>query len=87
MIQEKQHYREQSDRIRKAENETEEFRIPKMDPSFAQKLIQYRIAKKWKRADLARFLCMKESEIADIETGKAIHDGQRIHKIKQKLKL
>lgn len=87
MIQEKQHYREQSDRVRKAENETEDFHVKKVGMSFSQQLIQYRTQKKWKRQDLARFLCMKENDIAALETGKAVYDGQLIHRIKQKLKL
>jgi ribosome-binding protein aMBF1 (putative translation factor) len=87
MIQEKQHYREQSDRVRKAENETEDFHVKKVEMSFSQQLIQYRTQKKWKRQDLARFLCMKENDIGALETGKAVYDGQLIHRIKQKLKL
>lgn len=87
MIQEKQHHRERSDQVRKAMDETEEFHTKKMDPTFAQKLIQYRVARGWKRQDLARFLCMKENDIASIETGKAIHDGNTIHKIRMKLKI
>ena len=87
MIQEKQHHREQSDRVRKAEEETEDFHVKKVEPSFSQQLIQYRTQRKWKRADLARFLCMKENDIAALETGKAVYDGQVIHRIKQKLKL
>ena len=87
MIQEKQHYREKSDRVRKAEDETEEFHVKKVEVSFSQQLIQYRVQKKWKRLDLARFLCMKENDVAALETGKAVYDGQVIHRIKQKLKL
>lgn len=87
MIQEKQHHREQSDRIRKAEDETEEFHVQKVGKPFSQQLVQYRVQKQWKRADLARFLCMKENDVAALETGKAVYDGQLIHRIKQKLKL
>lgn len=86
-IQEKQHHREQSERVRKAEEETENFRVKKVDPSFAQQLIQYRMSKGWKRQDLARFLCLKVQVIDELETGRAIQDGQLIHKIKQKLKM
>ena len=86
-IQDKQHHREKSDQIIKAENETEEFRVKKVDPSFAQMLIKYRMDRKLKRQDLARQLCIKENDLAALETGKAVHDGNLIHKIKMKLKL
>jgi ribosome-binding protein aMBF1 (putative translation factor) len=87
MIREKKHYQEQSDKARMTMDETEEFRVKTVDKSFSQQLVRYRMDRKWKRQDLARFLCMKENEIAALETGKEIHNGQLIHKIKQKLKL
>lgn len=87
MIQEKQHHREHSDRIRKAEEETEDFHVRKIGLSFSQQLIQYRTQKQWKQADLARFLCIKPNDVAALESGKAVYDGQLIHKIKMKLKL
>lgn len=87
MIIEKQNYREKSDQIRKAENETETFHIKKYDTQFIQKVIQYRLEKKWKRVDLARFLNVKETIITEFETGKAVYDSQFQHKLKMKLKL
>jgi len=86
-IREKKHYQEQSDKARLAMDETEEFHVKKVEISFSQQLIKYRMDRKWKRQDLARFLCLKENDVAALETGKAVHDGQLIHKIKQKLKL
>lgn len=87
MIQERQHYREQSDRIRKAEEETEDFHVRKIELSFSQQLIQYRKERQWKQVDLARFLCIKPNDLAALESGKAVYDGQLIHRIKMKLKL
>lgn len=87
MIKERQQYREQSDRIRKAEEETEDFHVRKIEVSFSQQLIQYRKERQWKQTDLARFLCIKPNDLAALESGKAVYDGQLVHKIKMKLKL
>lgn len=87
MIQERQHHREQSDRVRKAEEETEDFHVRKIELSFSQQLLQYRKERQWKQVDLARFLCIKPNDLAALESGKAVYDGQLIHRIKMKLKL
>lgn len=87
MIREKHKYQEQSDKARIAMDETEQFHVKKIDPNFSKQLIQYRLDRKWKRPDLARFLNEKESVIASLENGTMVHDGKLIHKIRQKLKI
>lgn len=87
MIRDKNKHQEKSDKARLAMEETEEFHVKKIDPMFSKKLIQYRLERKWKRPDLARFLNEKESMIASLENGTMVHDGKLIHKIRQKLKI
>lgn len=87
MIRDKRHGQETSDRARLAMEETEQFHVKKMDPSFAKKIIQYRTERGWKRQDLARFLCEKESVVASLENGTAVYDGKLVHKLKTKMKI
>ena len=84
MIRNKNHHREHSDKVRLAMDETEQFHIRKTDPAFARALLQYRLSRGWKRQDLARFLNEKESVVASLENGSAVHDGALLHKIKRK---
>ena len=84
MIRNKNHHQEKSDKARLAMDETEQFHIRKTDPVFSKALLQYRLSRGWKRQDLARFLNEKESVVASLENGSAVHDGSLIHKIKRK---
>lgn len=86
-IREKKIYQETSDKTRLIMDETEQFHVKKIDPSFSQKLIKYRMDRGWKRKDLAHFLNEKEPVIASLENGNAVHDGKLVHKIKLKLKI
>lgn len=46
-----------------------------------EKIIRLRVDKKLSREQLAQRLNMKVQDVADIETGKAIHNGGQIAKI------
>lgn len=87
MIREKKTYQETSDGVRMVMEETEQFHVKKIDRSFSQQIIQYRLDRGWKRHDLARFLNEKETVISSLENGTAVHDGRLIHKLKMKLKI
>lgn len=84
MIRNKNHHREQSDKVRLAMDETEQFHVRKTDPTFARAILQYRLSRGWKRQDLARFLNEKESVVASLENASAVHDPSLVHKIKRK---
>ena len=59
--------------------------IKKVPKDISKLIIDARIIKKLTRKDLANKLNFKEDIIADIETGKAIYDGNQIAKIKKYL--
>ena len=59
--------------------------IKKVPKDIAQLIINARVAKKLTRKDLANNLSLQETIIADIETCKAIYDGNLIAKIKKYL--
>jgi ribosome-binding protein aMBF1 (putative translation factor) len=65
-------------------NENDEVTEIKYVPKdISQLIINGRLAKKLTRKDLANKLNLKEDVIANIETGKAIYDGNIIAKIKK----
>ena len=67
-------------------DENEEVISIKMVPKeIAQLIINARVSKKLTRKELANNLNLQESIITDIETCKAIYDGNLIVKIKKKL--
>lgn len=79
--------RQPMDRINKVMDETDRFHVRKIDPELAKRVIGYRVERKWRRADLARLLNMKEGLVADIETCRAVYDGRLVNKIRMVLKI
>ena len=59
--------------------------IKKVPKEISQLITNARIAKKLTRKDLANNLNLQECVITEIETGKAIYDGNLIAKIKKYL--
>lgn len=67
-------------------NENDEVVSIKTVPKeISQLIINARVTKKLTRKDLANNLSLQESVITEIETGKAIYDGNLIAKIKKHL--
>jgi ribosome-binding protein aMBF1 (putative translation factor) len=67
-------------------NENDEvIQIKKVPKEISQLITNARIAKKLSRKDLANQLNFKQDIIDDIETGKAIYNGNQIAKIKKYL--
>lgn len=69
----------------KLDENDEVVQIKKVPKETGQLITNARIAKKLTRKDLANQLNFKEDVITDIETGKAIYDGNRIANIKKHL--
>lgn len=67
----------------KLDENDEVINIKYVSKDISQQVIMGRIAKKLTRKDLANKLNLKEDIIADIETGKAIYNGNTIAKIKK----
>ncbi len=65
--------------------ETEDVKIKYIPSDISQLIISGRNAKKLTRKQLANELNLKEDVIADIETGKAIYNGNIISRIKRYL--
>jgi ribosome-binding protein aMBF1 (putative translation factor) len=57
--------------------------IKYVSKDISQLIINARCAKKMLRKDLAKNMNLKEDVIADIETGKAIYNGDQIARIKK----
>ena len=68
-------------------NENDEVKIIKVSREISLLITQARIAKKLTRKQLANNLNLKEDVITDIETGKAIYDGNLIARIKKSLNI
>ena len=66
----------------KLEQEDKTPKIKHVSHDLAQKIQQGRLAKKMTRKDLAQRLNVKESVIAEYETGKAIPNGQLLARIR-----
>jgi ribosome-binding protein aMBF1 (putative translation factor) len=62
-------------------------KIKMVSKNIANLITQARIAKKLTRKELANLLNMKEDIITNIETCKAIYDGNQIAKIKKTLNI
>ena len=69
----------------KLDENDEVLKIKYVSKDISQLIINGRIAMKLTRKDLANKLNLKEDIITDIETCKAIHDGNQIAKIKKLL--
>jgi ribosome-binding protein aMBF1 (putative translation factor) len=69
----------------KLDENDEVIQIKKVPREISQLITNARIAKKLSRKDLANQLNFKQDIIDDIETGKAIYNGNQIAKIKKHL--
>ena len=58
-----------------------------MDPDFVRRVIDARITRKWTRKVLAARLCVRESVVAEFESGGAVHNGPFVAKLKKALEL
>ena len=76
---------EHSNKMRKLEEETEKFKIERVNPKISREIISGRTAKKWKRKDLAIRTQMTETVITEYETGKAIPNINQIKKFERAL--
>lgn len=70
-----------------AEPIEDSIKIKKISKEVAQSILEARIAKKLTRKQLANQLNLKEYMIEDIETMKAVYNGDLIAKIKNHLQL
>lgn len=86
-IRDKQTHREKADLINKVEKNEDDFKKVVMSANLGRMAQAFRLEKKWKRVDLARFLNEKESVIADLENGRLIHDPKLAQKIRLKCKV
>lgn len=86
MIRDKRHHQEEADLINKVEKK-EDFKKVMMSANLVKTALAFRLEKKWKRVDLARFLNEKEGVIADLENGRLIHDPKLAQKIRLKCKV
>lgn len=86
MIRDKRHHQEEADLINKVEKK-EDFKKVMMSADLVKTALAFRLEKKWKRVDLARFLNEKEGVIADLENGRLIHDPKLAQKIRLKCKV
>tara|TARA_Y100000591_G_scaffold317056_1_gene326341 strand:- start:60 stop:446 length:387 start_codon:yes stop_codon:yes gene_type:complete len=82
---EKKFDRDNSDKMRKLEEETEKLKVERVNPKISQAIISGRTAKKWKRTDLALKTQLSVSVITEYETGKAIPNINQIKKIERAL--
>ena len=69
----------------KVDENDEVVQIKRVPKDISKLITDARIAKKLLRKDLANQLNLREDIIADIETGKAIYDGNQIARIKKHL--
>jgi ribosome-binding protein aMBF1 (putative translation factor) len=58
-----------------------------MDPAFVHRVVAARIARQWTRQMLATQLCVRESVVAELESGGALHNGPLVAKLKRTLAL
>ncbi len=74
----------------KIENETENFEIPKIPKELCKEIIQLRTNNKLNQKDFAQKLNIQVTTIHDIESGKAIYNGdtkKNIQKIEKMYKI
>ena len=67
-----------SNAMRKLENETENFKVQKLNPKISKAIVQGRMAKGWNRKTLANSSRgLSESLVGDYETGKAKYKNEK----------
>ena len=75
-----------SNAMRKLENETENFKVQKLNPKISKAIVQGRMAKGWNRKTLANnSRGLSEALVGDYETGKAKYKIQEIQKLERAL--
>lgn len=72
-------------RLHKLETESENFRVEKVSHNLSQTIQQTRASKGWSRKEFAQRLNVKESIVADYETGKAIPNNTIMQKMSRVL--
>lgn len=73
--------------VQKLDAETEDFHHKKVPTNVGKDIVTARCAKKMTQQSLANSLNMNVKDIADIESGRAIYNGQQLSKIKRFLGL
>jgi ribosome-binding protein aMBF1 (putative translation factor) len=63
------------------------YKVRYMDAGFVNQVISARISRKLNRKQLAARLCVRESVISDLETGRALYSGGLVSKLKKELAL
>ena len=75
-----------SNAMRKLENETENFKVQKLNPKICKAIVQGRMNKGWNRKTLANSSRgLSEALVGDYETGKAKYKIQEIQKLERAL--
>jgi ribosome-binding protein aMBF1 (putative translation factor) len=64
-------------------DDSEISKIQYVDSQFAKDIVTMRIAKKLTRKEAAQQLSMTEPDLANWETGKAVHNGAMVAKLKR----
>lgn len=82
-----QHITNESINIKKLDAETEEFHHKKVPSNVGKDIVTARCARKLTQQALANSLNMNVKDIAEIESGRAIYNGQQLSKIKRFLGL
>ena len=82
---EKKFDKDNSSKMRKLDEETEKLKVERVNPKISKEIISGRVAKKWKRTDLAMRTQMTVTVITEYETGKAIPNINQIKKIERAL--
>jgi putative transcription factor len=72
-------------KLKKLENDTENFEHDKVSANLSNTIIKARLAKKMSRADLARAINEQEKVVADYETRKAIPEPKYLNKMSKVL--
>jgi|TARA_B110000879_G_C10906380_1_gene406542 ribosome-binding protein aMBF1 (putative translation factor) len=81
----KQKHTESSKKNKKLDDANEAKKIEKVPKEIARKIIDARVAKKWKQKELAAKMSIPVKMISDIETCKANYNKKFIQKIARKL--
>jgi ribosome-binding protein aMBF1 (putative translation factor) len=57
-------------------------KIKFVDKEFSNQVVQARLAKGWTRKQLAQNMMIAETIVADVETGKAVYNGNLVSRFK-----
>ena len=78
---------EELNNIKKLENNEGDYKLKLVSKNISTKIVCGRVARKITRKQLANLCNIKEKDVIDIETGKALHSYSGIQKILKYLKI